>query len=89
MKGLRRRRCLGGNLRFLVVDDKADEVSVVGWAVAQPGQFDPGTSGAVGLKLQHGAFTWGRDRGAVKATSLGRGRKSGNLQKVGHTFDGN
>lgn len=47
-----------GNLRLLVVDDKADEVSVVWRAVPLPGQFDPCTAGAVGLKLQDGAFTW-------------------------------
>jgi len=45
------------NLRLLVVDDKADEVSVVGGAVALPGQFDPCTAGAVGLERQDRAFT--------------------------------
>lgn len=44
-------------LRLFVVDDKADEVSVVAGPVAFPGQFDPGTAGAVGLKLQDSAFT--------------------------------
>lgn len=39
------------HLRLLVVDDKADEVSVVGGPVAFPGQFDPFTAGAVGFKL--------------------------------------
>lgn len=45
------------NLRLLVVEDKADEVSVVRGPVALPSQFDPCTAGAVGLKLQNSAFT--------------------------------
>lgn len=48
------------NVRFLVVDDKADEVSVVRGAIALPGEFDPCTAGAVGLKLQDSTFTYGR-----------------------------
>lgn len=44
-------------VRLLVVDDKADEVSVVWRPVALPGQFDPRTAGAVGFKFQYSAFT--------------------------------
>lgn len=47
------------DLRFLVVDDEADEVSVVPRAIALPGEFDPCAAGAVGLKLQDGASTCG------------------------------
>lgn len=48
------------NLRFLVVDDKADEVSIVARTVALPGKFDPCAARAVGLKLQDGASTCGK-----------------------------
>lgn len=47
------------NLRLLVVNNKADQVSVVGGTIALPGQFDPCTASAVGLELQDCAFTWG------------------------------
>lgn len=50
----------GGTLKYvrlLVVDDKADEVSIVWRPVALPGQFDSRTAGAVGFKFQYGAFT--------------------------------
>lgn len=46
------------NLRFLVVDYKADEVSVVGRSVALPCQLDPRAAGGVGCKPQDGAFTY-------------------------------
>lgn len=49
------------NLRLFIVDNKADEVPVVGGPIALPGQFDPRTAGAVGLELQDSAFTW-KDR---------------------------
>lgn len=47
------------NLRFLVVDNKADKVSIVARTVALPGKFDPCAARAVGLKLQDGASTCG------------------------------
>lgn len=48
------------NLRFLVVDDKADEVSIVARTVTLPSKFDPRAARAVGLELQDGASTCGK-----------------------------
>ncbi len=55
------------NLRLREVDDKADEVSVVRRTVTLPGQFDPCTAGAVGLKLQDGTLTYGDRNEGVRA----------------------
>ena len=80
------------NLRFLVVDDEADQVSVVRGPVPQPGQLDPGAAGGVGLELQDGAFTWGgkreRERGGQGYIT---GEREGfrELSKNLGTFHGN
>lgn len=47
------------NVRLLVVHNETDEISVIWRPVALPCQLDSGTTGAVGLKLQNRAFTWG------------------------------
>lgn len=65
------------NVRFLVVDDEADEVSVVARPIALPGEFDPGAARAVGLKLQDGTSACGPERKSSihirKGTSGARG----------------
>lgn len=69
------------NLRLLVVDDKADEVSVVRGTVALPGQFDPCTAGAVGLKLQDGAFTC-REKSYNQSTYILMFKRAANSLKL-------